>query len=70
MPDIVFEDVPGFNSTAALHTDQTIEKINEADAVIVIVDLLNNAQVTGELQNIFKNPHKKNLKIIISSFII
>lgn len=54
MSDIVLYDVPGFNSITALHKEQTDAMINEADAVILILDLLSGAQINAGHVDIFK----------------
>lgn len=59
MTDIVLYDVPGFNSITALHKDQTDKMINEADAVILIVDLMSGAQITSTHLDIFKQKEEK-----------
>lgn len=54
MTDIILYDLPGFDSVNALHEMQTDNMINEADAVILIVDLLRSAQLKSSHVNIFK----------------
>lgn len=54
MSKIVLYDVPGFNSTTALHKEQTENMIDEADAVILIVDLFHGAQITSTQVEMFK----------------
>ena len=39
MKDIVLYDVPGFNSPTDLHEKQTLEKLREADAIILVTNV-------------------------------
>lgn len=43
--EIKIYDVPGFDSPAILHEKQTIEKIQNADAIILIIDVCKNPQL-------------------------
>lgn len=59
MEDIVLYDVPGFDSTTELHKEQTDVMINEADAVILIVNLYDGAEIKSTQTAIFKTGRDK-----------
>lgn len=59
MEDIVLYDVPGFDSTTELHKEQTDVMINEADAVILIVNLYDGAEIKSTQTAIFKTGKDK-----------
>ena len=59
MEDIVLYDVPGFDSTTELHKEQTDKMINEADAVILIVNLYDGAEIKSTQTAIFKTGKDK-----------
>lgn len=53
--NIILYDVPGFNSPANLHKAQTIEMLKKADAVVLVMDIVTNANFTDTQVNTFCN---------------
>ena len=58
MSKIVLYDVPGFDSTTDLHKKQTDNMIDEADAVILVVDLFHGSQIKSTQTDMFKEGKK------------
>lgn len=54
MPNAVLYDVPGFDSPTAMHRAQTLEKMSEADAIIMVA-AANKPSLTSPALNIFSN---------------
>lgn len=54
MKHAILYDVPGFNSPTALHKEQTIEKMKQADAIIMVAKA-DEPSLTGENLEIFKD---------------
>lgn len=50
---IIF-DVPGFDSTTQLHTEQTVERLKSADIIILITNVGQNPNIQGTILNILK----------------
>lgn len=55
MPNAVMYDVPGFNSPTAMHEEQTLQKMQAADAIIMVAKA-NEPTLTAEVLKIFQNP--------------
>ncbi len=53
MQNAIMYDVPGFNSPTALHKEQTIEKMKQADAIIMVARA-HEPSITGENLEIFQ----------------
>lgn len=53
MPNAVLYDVPGFDSPTAMHKQQTLEKMNSADAIIAVADA-KAPSLTGPALDVFK----------------
>lgn len=53
--NIILYDVPGFNSPANLHKTQTIDMLKKADAVVLVMDIVTNANFTDTQVNTFCN---------------
>ena len=47
MRNIVLYDVPGFNSPTLLHKEQTRRMMDQADAIIMVTDMLSNPNIDG-----------------------
>ncbi|HDL5700418.1 TPA: hypothetical protein PXE99_002272, partial [Mannheimia haemolytica] len=50
---IIF-DVPGFDSTTQLHTEQTVERLKSADIIILITNVGQNPNIQGTILNTLK----------------
>lgn len=50
----IMYDVPGFNSPTAMHRQQTIEKMKQVDAIIMVAKA-DEPSITGEVFNVFDN---------------
>lgn len=55
MPNAVMYDVPGFNSPTAMHEEQTLQKMQAADAIIMVAKA-HEPTLTAEVLKIFQNP--------------
>ena len=53
MPNAVMYDVPGFNSPTAMHKEQTLARMQAADAIIMVAKA-NEPTLTAEVLDIFK----------------
>ncbi len=54
MPNAIMYDVPGFNSPTEMHQKQTLEKMELADAIIMVTNAA-SPSITGDVLKIFKN---------------
>ena len=50
----IMYDVPGFNSPTAMHQQQTIEKMKQVDAIIMVAKA-DEPSITGEVFKVFDN---------------
>lgn len=55
MPNAIMYDVPGFNSPTKMHQEQTLQKMETADAIIMVAKA-DEPSITGDVLQIFKNP--------------
>lgn len=55
MPNAIMYDVPGFNSPTAMHEEQTLQKMQDADAIIMVAKA-HEPTLTAEVLKIFNNP--------------
>lgn len=55
MPNAVLYDVPGFDSPTAMHRQQTLEKMNSADAIIAVANA-KSPSINGPSLDVFKQP--------------
>lgn len=53
MPNAVMYDVPGFNSPTAMHQEQTEQKMQSADAIIMVAKA-DEPSITGDVLSVFK----------------
>lgn len=53
MPNAVMYDVPGFNSPTAMHEEQTLERMQAADAIIMVAKA-NEPTLTADVLKVFK----------------
>lgn len=68
MKEAVIYDVPGFNSPTDLHKAQTRERMNDADAIIV-VSKGTDPSITDESLNILKESDKEGNELINRLFL-
>lgn len=54
LKNAVIYDVPGFDSTTQLHTEQTTERLKSADVIILITNVGQNPNIQGTVLNILK----------------
>ena len=54
MPNAVMYDVPGFNSPTAMHREQTLRKMQDADAIIMVAKA-NEPTLTADVLKIFQS---------------
>lgn len=56
MENCIIYDVPGFDSPTKIHEDQTLERLREADAIILVTNVGRNPNLRGtELQILLRN---------------
>lgn len=55
MPNAIMYDVPGFNSPTKMHQEQTLKKMQSADAIIMVAKA-DEPSITGDVLQTFKNP--------------
>lgn len=55
MPNTVMYDVPGFNSPTAMHEEQTLQKMRQVDAIIMVAKA-HEPTLTAEVLKIFQKP--------------
>jgi len=56
MENCIIYDVPGFDSPTKIHEDQTLERLREADAIILVTNVGKNPNLRGtELQILLRN---------------
>ncbi|SUT91000.1 dynamin family protein [Actinobacillus lignieresii] len=54
LQNAIIYDVPGFDSTTQLHTEQTTERLKSADVIILITNVGQNPNIQGTVLNILK----------------
>jgi GTPase SAR1 family protein len=62
MPNSIIYDVPGFNSTTALHKEQTKKMLEEADSIIFISDS-SSPDLKDDEAEILKQTEKDNFEV-------
>lgn len=69
LENIVLYDVPGFDSPTLVHMNQTVEKLKQVDAIIMVKNIKRPSLVASEVDILIKNADSDGVKLIDKLFI-